>query len=227
MGEQLFPQRVLSDNTVCQAALAIILLEERQSFSSASISQDPFSPFTFGTGVRVNDNLIRKIALCDGDKTLDLNVEYNSKTGCCHVHYGDKVFVVDGFIEEKDNKTVLTCEVDKKQSKANIVMNGQTLHIFSNDGEHALELPSPKFVTESMGGASKGEAVSPMPGVIDRVLVKPGDMVEKGEVLVVMIAMKMEYKITASKSGTVKSVLYNPGDNVKGGKLLVEFEAAE
>jgi 3-methylcrotonyl-CoA carboxylase alpha subunit len=41
-------------------------------------------------------------------------------------------------------------------------------------------------------GGSLGDAVSPMPGVIEKVTVTPGTSVEKGDPLVIMIAMKME-----------------------------------
>ena len=43
---------------------------------------------------------------------------------------------------------------------------------------------------------SRGAAVAPMPGVVEKVSVSPGDQVEEGDPLVVMIAMKMEVNIT-------------------------------
>ncbi|KAH3790134.1 hypothetical protein DPMN_168329 [Dreissena polymorpha] len=53
-------------------------------------------------------------------------------------------------------------------------------------------MPVPKFMTSVGEGASLGDAVAPMPGVIEKVSVTPGQAVEKGDPLVVMIAMKME-----------------------------------
>ena len=44
-------------------------------------------------------------------------------------------------------------------------------------------------------GGNLGDAVSPMPGVIEKVNVTPGTKVEKGDPLVVMIAMKMEVSL--------------------------------
>ena len=45
------------------------------------------------------------------------------------------------------------------------------------------------------GASAAGDAVAPMPGVIDKVLVKPGQSVAVNEPMVVMVAMKMEYVI--------------------------------
>ena len=65
---------------------------------------------------------------------------------------------------------------------------------FLQDGHHELALPIPKFMTSAGGGASVGDAVAPMPGVIEKVAVTQGISVEKGDPLVVMIAMKMEVR---------------------------------
>lgn len=53
-------------------------------------------------------------------------------------------------------------------------------------------MPVPKFLAASGAGVSLGAAVAPMPGVIEKISVKPGDTVQAGDPLVVMIAMKME-----------------------------------
>ena len=69
--------------------------------------------------------------------------------------------------------------------------------------------------------AVTGTAVSaPMPGKILRVLVKPGDEVAVGTVLMVLEAMKMENEIRAQIGGTVLDVLGAAGDAVKPGEAL-------
>jgi acetyl/propionyl-CoA carboxylase alpha subunit len=66
--------------------------------------------------------------------------------------------------------------------------------------------------------------VAPMPGLIVRVNVAPGDSVQAGQGLVVMEAMKMENELRSSSAGTVRAVCVSPGQAVEKGALLVELE---
>jgi pyruvate carboxylase subunit B len=66
--------------------------------------------------------------------------------------------------------------------------------------------------------------VAPMPGLVVRVNVAPGDRVEEGQGIVSIEAMKMENELRAPGAGTVKSVLARAGAAVEKGALLVEFE---
>ena len=50
----------------------------------------------------------------------------------------------------------------------------------------------PEYQKTTSGSGSIGDSMAPMPGVIEKVMVEPGQAVEKGDPLVVMIAMKME-----------------------------------
>ena len=55
-------------------------------------------------------------------------------------------------------------------------------------------IPSPKYLNElsNQDNVTSGAAVSPMPGVVDKILVKKGDAVKTGDPLIVIVAMKME-----------------------------------
>jgi acetyl/propionyl-CoA carboxylase alpha subunit len=66
--------------------------------------------------------------------------------------------------------------------------------------------------------------VAPMPGLIVRVNVAPGDKVAAGAGLIVMEAMKMENELRAPAGGTVKAVHAQPGTAVEKGSVLVELE---
>lgn len=68
------------------------------------------------------------------------------------------------------------------------------------------------------------ECRSPMCGTIIRVHVKAGQVVEAGEVVLVLEAMKMETNIKAPRTCRVKAVHVKPGDPVLTDQVMVEFE---
>ncbi len=65
------------------------------------------------------------------------------------------------------------------------------------------------------------EVGAPMPGKIFKVMVKAGDEVSAGDVLLVTEAMKMETNVKAKKNGVVSELLFGEGDQVDQGDLLV------
>ena len=72
-----------------------------------------------------------------------------------------------------------------------------------------------------------GGLVAPMPGAILSIDIKPGDTVKKGDVLVILEAMKMEHRITAPRDGIVGSVQTKVGEQVENEQLLVTLEDEE
>lgn len=77
--------------------------------------------------------------------------------------------------------------------------------------------------TASVSAVSSNAVVAPLAGSVARILVKEGDEIEAGAVLLVLEAMKMETEITAPAAGTVKAILVSPGDAVQGGQALIEL----
>jgi propionyl-CoA carboxylase alpha chain len=69
-----------------------------------------------------------------------------------------------------------------------------------------------------------GVLKAPMPGLVVRVQVQPGQPVEAGSPLVVLEAMKMENELKASAPSVVKVVRVAPGETVEKGQVLIEFE---
>lgn len=78
-------------------------------------------------------------------------------------------------------------------------------------------VPAPAAAPAANGGA----VVSPMPGSILDVRVKPGDAVAEGQVVVTLEAMKMEIEVKAESAGVVSAVNVKKGDMVESGSILV------
>ena len=72
--------------------------------------------------------------------------------------------------------------------------------------------------------AGPASLAAPMPGLVVRLLVQPGEHVKAGQGLVVIEAMKMENELRASAPGVVRAVTVTPGSAVEKGAVLVEFD---
>ncbi len=70
-------------------------------------------------------------------------------------------------------------------------------------------------------------AVSPLPGRVFKILVGEGDIVSKGQDVMIIEAMKMENSIPAEFAGRVKRILVAEGDTVAENGALIEFENAD
>ena len=81
--------------------------------------------------------------------------------------------------------------------------------------------PAPAAVAAPTAAPANGETVTaPMPGTILAVNVSNGAAVKKGDVLMVLEAMKMENEIVAPADGTVASVNVTKGSSVETGAVL-------
>ncbi len=79
-------------------------------------------------------------------------------------------------------------------------------------------------VSRPAASQSKSATKSPLPGVILDIKVKEGDMVKRGQTVIILEAMKMENNINAEKDGKVTAIKVNKGDAVLEGTDLVIIE---
>jgi biotin carboxyl carrier protein len=63
-----------------------------------------------------------------------------------------------------------------------------------------------------------------IPGTVLDILIKPGQTVKKGELLMILDAMKMKNKLKANMDGKVKSIAVKLGDKVSKGTVLIKLE---
>jgi acetyl-CoA/propionyl-CoA carboxylase biotin carboxyl carrier protein len=93
-------------------------------------------------------------------------------------------------------------------------------------GGHGAAAKKPRSTgARKVGAGASGDAVtSPMQGTIVKVAVEEGQLVQEGEVIVVLEAMKMEQPLKAHKTGTVTSLQAEVGVTVTNGAVLCELK---
>lgn len=84
--------------------------------------------------------------------------------------------------------------------------------------------PAPAATPAAAAPVSGNAIKTPLPGVIIDVKVNVGDMVKKGDTVVVLEAMKMENNINADRDGKVVAIQVAKGDTVADGAALVILE---
>jgi pyruvate carboxylase subunit B len=105
-----------------------------------------------------------------------------------------------------------------------VVVDGQKFNVTVAEGNADIQVtpvadaaPAAATASAPAGGAEVGATVS---GNVWKMLIKVGDKVEKGDVVAILEAMKMEIDVEAPCSGTVSAILVNPSDAVEEGQAL-------
>ena len=155
---------------------------------------------------------------------------------------GDKQFTID--INHNGQVTVdgQVVDVDMRQMEDttmySIIIGGRSHDVRMNEGEgvYLVQLSGQIFEVvvedertrrlaglKSGPGAITGEAVikAPMPGVVMDVLVRPGQSVQQGDIVVILESMKMQNEFKAPRSGQVHTVRVAPGDKVEQNAVMV------
>ncbi|MBN2275723.1 MAG: biotin/lipoyl-binding protein [Bacteroidales bacterium] len=127
-----------------------------------------------------------------------------------------------------------TYDVDLKKIEENIAtieVNGTLYEVELEPEKKTSKTPTlvRKVILSGAEKIEKKECGSttpvraPLPGNILSVKVKRGDIIKRGDVLVIMEAMKMENNVMAEKDGVVENVNVKPGETVLEGDSLLEI----
>lgn len=111
-------------------------------------------------------------------------------------------------------------EQNPAEKTVTLKINGQ---IFTTSARNRFDL-----LLESMGmgqaaNTKINEIKAPMPGLIQSIAVQPGDQVQKGDMLLVLVAMKMENALKSPGEATIANIRVEPGATVEKNEVLIEF----
>ncbi len=132
----------------------------------------------------------------------------------------------------KVNDTV--CENDKEcnlgENKAmtnatgnyTVIVDGQKFNVTIAEGDADIQVTPVTNTTTATSDAPADGVVIPatVSGNVWKLLIKVGDKVEKGDIVAILEAMKMEIDVEAPCSGTVTAILANPSDAVEEGQAI-------
>lgn len=127
-----------------------------------------------------------------------------------------------------------TYDVDLKNIEENVASIEVNGTLYEVEVEHATKtsktptlvrkvVPSQTQNIEKREGGSTTAVKAPLPGKIMTLRVTKGDIVKKGDVLLIMEAMKMENNVLAEKDGVIENIRVQAGENVLEGDVLVEM----
>ena len=127
------------------------------------------------------------------------------------------------FLSDESSKNIQLLCNNKIINLFFIKLNNEDMYINQNGYSLNLKVRD-KYYLELKEESSVGSMNSPVPGKIAKIFVKNMQSVKKGDVLVIVEAMKMEHSILAPFSGKVLKVNTSEGDQVDEGFAVVQME---
>jgi biotin carboxyl carrier protein len=128
-------------------------------------------------------------------------------------------------------ETLCSIVVDNNSHKINGVydFDGELVKLLIGKDYHNVEVEEIKPIkikdnTTDSKKKKEARVMAPMPGKITSIDVTVGEMVQEGQSLMALEAMKMENRIKAPKSGKMKDIRPNVGDTCNSGDLLMVIE---
>ncbi len=130
------------------------------------------------------------------------------------------VFIDESEIDFTVDTNPFFAKITKEGKYTTVLINGEQFELSRED------ILNEEYNEDGADSSAKGDnnIKSPMPGKVFKLNVKEGDKVSKGDVLLVVEAMKMENSITSSKNAVVKKVNVELGDMVEITTVLIELE---
>ncbi|MXP64737.1 acetyl-CoA carboxylase biotin carboxylase subunit [Roseomonas sp. M0104] len=196
------------------AAAAAHLLARRVGSADPA---DPHSPWAEATAWRMNGDGFQDLHLAEGEAVQVLRAFPQPGGLRLELPDGDAEIA---FTVGPDGGLAL--QMDGRAFPARVLQESNRLMVFADGAAHALRLVDPLSPAASEGPAA-GRILAPMPGRVLEVLASPGQSVQRGAVLLVLEAMKVQMRIVAPAAGTVVAVHCAAGDLVEDGAEMVSL----
>jgi 3-methylcrotonyl-CoA carboxylase alpha subunit len=214
----LMPPITLPDAAIAAAAIAVL----RTRAAAATVADDPYSPWGASDSWRMNLPGAQTVMLRHGEAPLAVTVRQSPTAGWT-LDWGAAPHQVAMSIRE-DGRWAL--RLDGAIHALTVLPDAGSVLVIAAGHNHVFDIVDP-LRPPLAAAAGGGRVMAPIPGRVTSLAVQPGDQVARGQVLVVLEAMKMEISLSASLDGTVAAVRCAVGEMVEEGVELVEIQPAD
>ena len=142
-------------------------------------------------------------------------------------YFSEHKFISDNILLLRiNNKTlIIKAETDTDSELSNTVFNFEISgNSYKVSCKNELDKLVETFSKNTIGNKIKNDIISPMPGSIVKINVEEGQIVKKGDVLLVLEAMKMENEIKVMVDCKITKILVEEKKSVEKGQLLMKLE---
>jgi 3-methylcrotonyl-CoA carboxylase alpha subunit len=197
---------------VVAASLALLYPQPRAG-------RDGHSPWNLRDGWRLAGETEYRLVWLDAGLERHLQIRFGARLSLTL----DESTVAVRFISRHENELVfafdsapMRASVRQQGAAFDIAIDGQSWHLHHRDA-----------LSRGAGAAlDPGRLVAPVHGRVLDVLVSAGAEVKRGQVLMLLECMKLEYRVTAPADGIVKALHFAAGDVVEDGVQLLAFAPA-
>jgi len=206
---------VPTDQLLFAAATAAMLHDEAHVSGSPT---DPHSPWASADAWRIGHAGKRIVALNWREQRFE--IEAYGHAGDYRLRHGEIGSEIRGARLHGDH---LSARFDGESRRLALRSDAAHVLLHDADGQRYSFGRASAFAWETTDAAGGNQVIAPMPGRIVLVKSKAGDVVEQGQDLLVMEAMKMELTLKAPRDGTIESMHATQGEFVEADAVLVCF----
>jgi 3-methylcrotonyl-CoA carboxylase alpha subunit len=217
-GETLLtPQHEPPIEVLAAAALCVLIDEAETAAKLATSSADPHSPWHSRDHWWSNATFERELPFIADGVSMPVKLRGDG--------IGWQLTIGGQRIAAKATRTRdgrMAMALDDVRELVSVMHVGDTVTVRHNGETWRLQLPDPMASAAEEDDAG-GRLVAPIPGQVTQVVAEPGMEVTRGQIMVVLEAMKTVFRLAAPADGVVATVSCQAGDSVVEGQVLVGF----
>jgi 3-methylcrotonyl-CoA carboxylase alpha subunit len=195
--------------------LSNLLLLATAAYIQSTQQIKVITPWQSGSAFRLNQANTLSVPFTEHNVKVELNETHHI------VHILDEKYKISAKLQHHQ----LCAEIEGKKYNASVLVENDAVSVMFGAIVHRFELKSKHYISEHEHEATP--LAAPLNGTVVKHLLEIGSQVQKGDPIVVIEAMKMEYTLNAPYKGTLNSYCFAEGALVSHGAMLAIVEPEE